>query len=216
MPGSTPLVFSLVALVLLAVVLLVRRWIPGPGDSPRGLDRATMEQALVRLGELAAAEGHTLTLIVVGGAAMVLNYQSRYATQDVDAFFVTPPEARQTRAWAKTVATELRLPADWLNDGAKGFMQGVSYGPLLIDAPGIKVYQISPEQLLAMKLSAWRSAQDISDATTVLADLVRYYPNKPTLWHAVAPYTVHLKAQYAFEELWERTYGDTDTPIDSD
>jgi hypothetical protein len=216
MPVVTLLTFGLSALAALAVALLVRRLLPATGDSRRLLDRATMEQALTRLGELAAAEGHTLTLIVVGGAAMVLNYQSRDATQDVDAFFVTPPEARETRTWAATVATELRLPTDWLNDGAKGFMQGISYGPLLIDALGIKVYQISPEQLLAMKLSAWRSAQDINDATTVLADLVRQYPNKSALWNAMAPYTVHLKAQYAFEELWERTYGVTDPPVDLD
>lgn len=216
MPFTTPLTFGLVALAVLVVVLLVRRLLPDPGDSLRGLDRATMEQALVRLGELATANGHTLTLIVVGGAAMVLNYQARRSTQDVDAFFVTPPEARDTRAWAATVAIELGLPADWLNDGAKGFMQGISYGPLLIDAPGIKVYQISPEQLLAMKLSAWRSAQDIGDASTVLSDLVRHYPNKSALWQAVEPFVVHMKAQYAFEELWERTYGNTDISSDSD
>jgi hypothetical protein len=86
MPFTTPLIFGLVALAVLVVVLLVRRFLPGVGDSRRLLDRATMEQALVRLGELAAAEGHTLTLIVVGGAAMVLNYQARRSTQDVDAF----------------------------------------------------------------------------------------------------------------------------------
>lgn len=49
------------------------RWLlTGPDDSRTGLNRATMTQALTRLGELAAADGHTLTLVVVGGAAMVL------------------------------------------------------------------------------------------------------------------------------------------------
>lgn len=203
MPGVTPLVFGLAALVLLVVVLVVRRLLPTAGDSRRLLDRAIMEQALVRLGELAAADGHTLTLVVVGGAAMVLNYQARRATQDVDAFFVTPPEARATRAWAKTVAAEVGLDATWLNDGAKGFMQGISYGPLLIDAPGIKVYQISPEQLLAMKLSAWRGEQDEADAAVILHALVAQYRDKAVVWNAIAPYVTHIKAQYAFDELWE-------------
>lgn len=152
-------------------------------------------------------QGQTLTLVVAGGAAMVLRYNARLSTQDVDAFFVTPPERRATRAWAAVVARELGLPADWLNDGAKGYMQGVSYGPLLIDAPGIKVYQIGSEQLLAMKLSAWRGQQDIDDAATVLADLVGLYSDKGAIWSAVAPFATALKAQYAFEELWERLYG---------
>lgn len=212
---TTTITFTLTALALLAVLIVARRWLSSSGTSPRGLDRATMVQALTRLGELAAAEGHTLTLVVVGGAALVLNYNARMATQDVDAFLITPPEARATRGWARVVATEMGLPADWLNDGAKGFMQGISYGPLLIDAPGIRVYQVSPEQLLAMKLSAWRSAQDISDAATVLVDLAGQYPTKTALWNALASYVVHIKAQYAFDELWERTYGDTETPTDT-
>lgn len=207
MPFVRSLVFGLAALNGIAVVLLTRRWFPITGDSRRLLDRATMEQALLRLGELAISEGHTLTLMVVGGAAMVLHYQARRATQDVDAFFVTPPEARVTRAWANTVATELGLAADWLNDGAKGYMQGVSYGPLLIDAPGIKVYQISPEQLLAMKLSAWRGEQDEADALVILHALAAHYGDKAALWNAVAPYVTHFKAQYAFDELWEEYDG---------
>ncbi len=201
---TTAITFALTALALLAVLLVARRWLAGSGPSPRGLDRATMVQALTRLGELAAAEGHTLTLVVVGGAALVLNYNARLATQDVDAFLITPPEARATRGWARIVAAEMGLPADWLNDGAKGFMQGISYGPLLLDAPGIQVYQVSPEQLLAMKLSAWRDEQDEADAQVVLTALAAQYPDKTALWNAIAPYVTHLKAQYAFDMLWER------------
>jgi len=206
MPPFSSLTFSVVAFVLVTVLLITRRMLLGPGGSRTGLDRATMVHALTRLGAHAAAQGEVLTLVVVGGAALVLRYNTRLSTQDVDAFFVTPPERRITRAWAAAVAREMGLPSDWLNDGAKGFMQGVSYGPLLIDAPGIKVYQISSEQLLAMKLSAWRDQQDINDAAAVLTDLVPQYSGKDALWNAVAPYTTAMKAQYAFEELWERVY----------
>jgi hypothetical protein len=108
---------------------------------PSGLDRATIVQALTQLGAVAQAAGHSLTLVAVGGAAMVLRYNARLATQDVDAFFVTPPERQATRAWAVAVAHELGLPDDWLNDGAKGFMRGLTYGPLLLEAPGIKVFR---------------------------------------------------------------------------
>jgi hypothetical protein len=58
-----------------------------------------------------------------------------------------------------------------------------------------------------MKLSAWRSQQDIADAATVLNELASLYSGKEALWNAVAPFVVNLKARYAFDELWERLYG---------
>lgn len=192
--------------VLLLVLLLARRLLSGSGGSTTGLDRAMMTQALTRLGSLAQAEGHTLTLVVVGGAAMVLHYNARISTKDIDAFFLTPPERRETRRWAAQVAREINLSNDWLNDGAKGFMQGITYGPVLLEAPGIKVYQIGTEQLLAMKLSAWRDLQDRQDAEKIMADIAPQYANKDALWQAVVPYVTELKAQYAFDELWERLY----------
>ena len=51
-------------------------------------------RALERLGQLAVADGYTLHLVVVGGAAMVLGYDARQSTQDIDALFLPPPEAR--------------------------------------------------------------------------------------------------------------------------
>lgn len=144
---------------------------------------------------------------MVGGAALVLHYNARVSTLDVDAFIMTPPERSATRAWAAVVAHEQGLPADWLNDGAKGYMQGVSYGPLLIEASGIRVYQVSSEQLLAMKLSAWRDEQDEKDALVVLNELVLQYVSKEALWETVRQYTTHLKAQYAFDTLWEELDG---------
>jgi hypothetical protein len=138
---------------------------------------------------------------------MVLRYQARVSTNDVDAFFLTPPERQETRAWAARVARELDLPADWLNDGAKGFMQGLTYGPLLLEAPGILVYQVGSEQLLAMKLSAWRDLQDQQDAELIMAELMPQYASKDALWSAIMPFVTDLKAQYAFEELWEPLNG---------
>lgn len=197
---------ALASLAVVLIVLLARRLVDF-GGTTKGLDHATIVQALSRLGVVAHEEGHTLTLVVVGGAAMVLRYRARVSTRDVDAFFLTPPDRQQIRVWAAQVAHELTLPVEWLNDGAKGFMQGLTYGPLLLGAPGINVYQIGSEQLLAMKLSAWRSPVDRQDAAVVLAELAPQYPDKGELWSTVAPYATDIKAQYAFEELWERLHG---------
>jgi hypothetical protein len=49
---------------------------------------------------------------VFGGAAMVLAFNAREATRDVDALF--EPDS-QVIAAAHEVAKELRLPKSWLN-----------------------------------------------------------------------------------------------------
>jgi hypothetical protein len=113
------------------------------------------------LGQLAVADGYTLHLVIVGGAAMVLGYDARQSTQDIDALFLPPPEARVVPAWATMIARENGWPDDWLNDAAKVYLTGFSNGPVWFEAPGIEVRQPAIEQLLAMKLSAWRDDVDI-------------------------------------------------------
>jgi hypothetical protein len=70
------------------------------------LTRQDIITALERLGQLALADGYTLHLVVVGGAAMVLGYNARQSTHDIDAIFLPPPEARIVREWASVVARE--------------------------------------------------------------------------------------------------------------
>jgi hypothetical protein len=54
--------------------------------------------------------------------------------------------------------------ADWLNDGVKGFLKGISIGEVLLESEGVKVYAPSIYQALAMKLGAWRDDTDIGYA----------------------------------------------------
>ena len=49
------------------------------------LSRAQIENALSHLGRLALQEQTTIELLVMGGAAMVLGYQARESTHDIDA-----------------------------------------------------------------------------------------------------------------------------------
>jgi Nucleotidyltransferase of unknown function (DUF6036) len=135
------------------------------------LARQEIIAALTRLGQLAETDGCTLHLVLLGGAAMVLGYDARQATQDVDALCVPPPDAKVVRAWAVVVAQENGWPEDWLNDAAKAYLTAVSEGPVLFQAPGIVVRQTATEQLLAMKLCAWRDDVDIADASRLLEDL---------------------------------------------
>ena len=61
-----------------------------------------------------------------------------------------------------------------------------------------------------MKLSAWRDDVDIADARRLLADLLQI-GKRADVWQRIVPYLLpgrELKAQYAFEDLWESIHGD--------
>lgn len=171
------------------------------------LSQQAIKRALTRLGELAQTNGHQIELLAVGGAVMVLAYNARLATHDVDVFILSPKEARIARTLAQQVAQEFEWPDDWLNDGAKGFLVGISKGPVIFSAPGIVVKRPEVAQLLAMKLSAWRDDVDIDDARRLLQEL---QGSQSEIWQRVEPFLVpgqQLKAQYAFLDLWETIYG---------
>lgn len=145
-------------------------------------------------------------LVIVGGAALVLLFNARESTKDVDAFFVRP-EAATVRLAAEHVAAELGLPDDWLNDNAKGYLVGLTKGDLLYKSEFLAVYAATLPQLLAMKLSAWRDAIDRDDARLLLQ---RISGSREQIWRVLEPFiTRHLldKASYAFEDLWEVLHG---------
>ena len=163
--------------------------------------------ALTRLGELAQAQRETVELVLLGGSLMVLVFETRQSTRDVDVVIVSPPDAQRVRKMAKPIAEERGWPEDWLNDAAKGFMVGISNGPVILSAPGIVVRRPAIEQLLAMKLSAWRDDVDIADARRLLQELSGAYD---ALWASIERYLQpgsQLKAKYAFDDLWEESHG---------
>lgn len=172
--------------------------------SVANLTRDKIIDAWARLGELAHAEGKSIDIIVVGGAVMAVYFQSRASTADVDGIFAPAPE---TRRWAQTVADELDLPSDWLNDGVKGYLTGESEGPVLHRSAGIVVRTVAFAHLLALKLMAWRDDVDFSDALRILQALKEQpgtdcsSPEK--LSELVEPYFIPSRASYALGELWE-------------
>lgn len=79
------------------------------------LDRAGIEEAFLRLGNRLQRRGIVADVYVVGGAAMVLAYDARRATRDIDAVFQPHGVVLDE---AHVVAGELGLPQYWLNDQA--------------------------------------------------------------------------------------------------
>jgi len=163
--------------------------------------------AFAELARKLANDGYDAEILIGGGAALVLLFDARESTKDVDAVFLTP-EGAIVRHAARAVADSLNLPADWLNDGAKGYFVGLSQGELLFEEKGLRVRSASAEQLLAMKLAAWRDAIDRADAMLLLSKL---HGDKDVIWTAIERFIPHgdlNKATYAFDDLWEASHGD--------
>jgi len=170
------------------------------------LSAGDIRQAFDALSEEFKRREQRADIVIVGGAALVLLFHARESTKDVDAYFVKP-EAALVREAAEAVADRLNLPGDWLNDGAKGYFVGISAGRVLHDSQELTVRAASIEQLLAMKLSAWRDAIDRSDAKLLLSQMAGSFDD---VWSAVKPFVPpHQldKASYAFDDLWETHHG---------
>lgn len=100
----------------------------------------------------------------------MLLFNARETTKDVDAFIVQPDPSRVREA-AVQVARDLDLPEDWLNDAAKGYFVTISEGELVYESSALLVRTVKIEQLLAMKLAAWRDAIDRGDARLLLEQM---------------------------------------------
>ena len=127
-------------------------------DDPHGtssLTRETILKALSRLNEKLREETVIGEICLFGGTAMVLAFNARLSTHDVDAVF-EPPEVFRRRA--REIADELNLPADWLNDGVKGYVSNApeytSDG--LPQMSHLRIIRPTAEYLLAMKCMASR------------------------------------------------------------
>ncbi|MBU6279159.1 MAG: hypothetical protein KGN78_07920 [Actinomycetales bacterium] len=153
------------------------------------LDQQALRQAFTALGDRLAARNVVGELHVFGGAAMVLAFDARVATRDVDALFVPDTEVIEA-AWE--VAQDLKLPRSWLNNQASIYVSGrAGRGTPVFDHPNLRVLLTPPEHLLAMKVRAARSARDaedirllmrqldISEITQVVTIVERFFPDEP-------------------------------------
>ena len=89
----------------------------------RLLDQKLLRRAFELLAKHLKRRGVVGEVHVFGGAAMVLAFNSRQATRDVDAVFA--PDTYVLEA-AREVAIELGLPKSWLNNQASSYVSGVT------------------------------------------------------------------------------------------
>lgn len=194
---------------------LMARRVSGSLKSDCGVDamndKLTRDQIIEALRALEAEcsrRGIAGEICIYGGAEMVLVFDARTATRDVDAVFRPKVEIMEA---ARAVAEELGIPAGWLNDGVKGFL---SHNEELSDDPvpelegltNLRVFSPTAEYLLAMKCMAARSdetSEDRGDIEFLMRSLGltteeevfeivgRFYP----LEH------IHVKSRYFVSEV---------------
>ncbi len=178
-------------------------------------DRVALLDAFASLGRLAWADGKTVDIAVYGGSALILSYDWRIATKDVDGVY--EDDRAIVRLLAAQVAAERGWPDDWLNDGVKGFLSvrdaDLASKTLLgefpsPEAPGLRVFVARPEYMFAMKCRAMRvgGASDggdiddirnlareigFADAAEALALVGSFYPNAQ----------LQPKVQFGIEEI---------------
>lgn len=131
------------------------------------MQKEQIHKAFMRLGELLRDRRVTGEIDVFGGAAMVLGFDFRRATQDVDSL-VTQGHGQVIQA-AQEVERELHLPSNWLNEQATPYLARHPEFSLFKTYPsegqfGLRVLLAKPEYLLAMKLLAFRlHGTDVAD-----------------------------------------------------
>ena len=172
------------------------------------LHRSLIIEALVALDAECAKRGITGEICIYGGASMVLVFDAREATRDVDAVFQPTAEIREA---ALTVSRNLNLPADWLNDSVKGFVsenQALSRVsiPELDTLTNLRILWPTPEYILAMKCMAARvddtatdrgdvaflaNALGLTSAVEVLGIVERFFPKD----------RIHIKTVYFIQEI---------------
>lgn len=185
-------------------------------------DKSDIESGLKRLGEIASFENKLIDISIYGGSALVIAWDSRVSTRDVDA--VVAGDAEFVRKAAKLVAEEKGWPENWLNDGVKGFLsdhQEMSvYGAYpSIDYPGLRVYVPTAEYMLAMKCMAMRiggaeSDRDVDDIRFLVAEcglkkpeeaiaiVEKFYPKR----------VIQPKVAFGIEEIFEGMTGEHKSP----
>ncbi len=179
-----------------------------PSDST--LSREQILLALAGLSDALGKQGVTGELCLFGGTVMMLAFSARVTTKDVDALFQPAPIIRDL---AGCIAEENNLPADWLNDGVKGFLSArheITAGNLP-QFPHLRLTMPVPEYLLAMKCMAARlggTAGEPSDLTDIVF-LIRHLDlrSAPDVLEIVGRYypasRIPVKTQYLIEGLYE-------------
>jgi hypothetical protein len=168
------------------------------------LSKENILKYLEELSEEIGKEGLKGEILVFGGAAMILAFNARPSTKDVDAIFQPKSKIYEL---SKKIAERHRLPENWLNDSVKGFIRSDLFDyKLFIRFENLSVYIPEPEYLLAMKSISMRIGVESSDINDIKY-LIKHLKLKKTddIFSIIKKYypqdQIPQKTYYAMEEI---------------
>ena len=174
------------------------------------LSREKILAALHALSDELGKRGVTSEICPIGGTVMVLSFTARLAHKDVDALF---QPAQLIRELAGRIGEQQHLPANWLNDGVKGYVSA-HHETLAGNLPQFSNLRLTmpvPEYLLAMKCMAARiggtsgEQSDVPDITFLIRHLGVKSPKEvlDLVAHYYPANRIPMKTQYLVESLFE-------------
>ena len=181
--------------------------------SERLLGRDVLLRAFEMLAERLERRGVVGEIHVFGGAAMVLAFDARAATRDVDALF--EPDGHIIDA-AREVAEALKLPRSWLNNQASSYVSGrAGRGTPVFDHANLRVMTTPPEHLLAMKVRAARAVRDANDVKILLRhhDITRIDEVVEIVERYFPDYPMSDRSRQFVEDIFDQREGTTTTPV---
>lgn len=133
------------------------------------MDRDEIKTALTELGQELERKGVTARIYLVGGAAMVLAYNNRFSTDDVDVNLVPTDDVV---AVAVQVGSRLGLREDWLDSHLNMHIPSTKepeWNPVMRFG-SVEVAVADARSLLAMKIRASRGRRDEADLEFLLEE----------------------------------------------
>ena len=127
-----------------------------------------------------------VNIYLVGGAAIVLNFEYRMSTIDIDAFY---EDNTILSSSIQTVSQKMNLPIDWLNHdfvNTPSFSIAITKKAILLEQYGkhIHVYTLEPKYLIAMKLKSSRpTGGDMDDIIKMIYEM--RYKNIPISYNDI-------------------------------
>lgn len=118
-------------------------------------------------------------LILCGGAVMLLGFNSREITKDIDGIYSPSTEIKEI---TRKIAEKNSLPYDCLNDRvrySKSFLKDLRINSEFYNRfDNLTVYKATTEQMIAMKLVAFRVGQshDLEDLEVLIDRYGEKYP----------------------------------------